>query len=133
MTYLIDTNVCIDYLRGRAVEVRKRMESILPGDVVLCSIVKAELFHGAMKSANPPMALANQQPFISQFASLPFNDSAAEQYGRLRAALEKQGALIGPYDLLIVSIALANNVTLVTHNTDEFKRVPGLQMEDWQA
>jgi tRNA(fMet)-specific endonuclease VapC len=64
---------------------------------------------------------------------MPFNDSAAEQYGRLRAALEKQGALIGPYDLLIVSIALANNVTLVTHNTDEFKRVPGLQMEDWQA
>jgi tRNA(fMet)-specific endonuclease VapC len=45
MTYLLDTNVCIDYLRGRAVEVRKRMESILPGDVVLCSIVKAELFH----------------------------------------------------------------------------------------
>lgn len=77
------------------------MESILPGDVVLCSIVK--------------------------------NDSAAEQYGRLRASLEKQGALIGPYDLLIVSIALANNVTLVTHSTDEFKRVPGLKMEDWQA
>ena len=100
MTYLLDTNVCMDYLRGRAVEVRKRMESILPGDVVLCSIVK--------------------------------NDSAAEQYGRLRAALEKQGALIGPYDLLIVSIALANNVTLVTHHTGEFKRVPGLQMEDWQ-
>jgi tRNA(fMet)-specific endonuclease VapC len=64
---------------------------------------------------------------------MPFNDSAAEQYGRLRAALEKQGALIGPYDLLIVSIALANNVTLVTHNTHEFRRVPGLQMEDWQA
>ena len=101
MTYLLDTNVCMDYLRGRAVEVRKRMESILPGDVVLCSIVK--------------------------------NDSAAEQYGRLRAALEKQGALIGPYDLLIVSIALANNVTLVTHSTNEFKRVPGLKMEDWQA
>jgi len=101
MTYLLDTNVCMDYLRGRAVEVRKRMESILPGDVVLCSIVK--------------------------------NDSAAEQYGRLRASLEKQGALIGPDDLLIVSIALANNVTLVTHSTDEFKRVPGLKMEDWQA
>lgn len=133
MTFLLDTNVCIDYLRGKAVGVRKRMGSLLPGDIVLCSIVKAELFYGAMKSANPPMALAKQQPFVSPFASLPFDDSAAEQYGRLRAALEKQSALIGPNDLLIASIALANNVTLVTHNTDEFSRVPGLQMEDWQA
>lgn len=133
MKYLLDTNVCIDYLRGRAVGVRKRMESFLPGDIVLCSIVKAELFHGAMRSSNPPLALANQQPFLSQFASLPFDDSAAEQYGQVRAVLEKQGALIGPNDLLIASIALANNVTLVTHNTDEFGRVPGLQIEDWQA
>jgi len=133
MTYLLDTNVCIDYLRGKAVGVRKRMESLLPDDIVLCSIVKAELFHGAMKSANPPLALTNQQLFTSQFASLPFDDAAAEQYGQLRAVLEKQGALIGPNDLLIASIALANNAMLVTHNTDEFGRVPGLQLEDWQA
>ncbi len=133
MTYLLDTNVCIDYLRGRAIEVRMRLESVLPDDIVLCSIVKAELFHGAMKSANPSISLANQQPFISQFISLPFDDSAAEQYGILRARLEKQGLLIGPNDLLIASIAIANNVTLVTHNTGEFSRVPGLQMEDWQV
>jgi len=133
MTYLLDTNVCIDYLRGRAVGVRKHLESLLPGDIVLCSIVKAELFHGAMRSSNPPMALASQQPFISQFASLPFDDSVAEQYGQLRAALEKQGALIGPNGLLIASIAIANNVILVTHNQDEFNRGPGLQLEDWQA
>lgn len=133
MTYLLDTNVCIDYLRGKAVEVRKRMESLLPGDIVLCSIVKAELFYGAMKSANPPLALTNQNSFVLQFTSLPFDDSAAEQYGQLRAVLEKQGTLTGPNDLLIASIALANNVILVTHNTDEFGRIPGLQLEDWQA
>jgi len=132
MTYLLDTNVCIDYLRGKAVGVRKRMETLAPGDIVLCSIVKAELFYGAMKSADPPMALAKQQPFVSQFVSLPFDDSAAEEYGRLRALLQKQGNLIGPNDLLIASIALANKVTLVTHNTQEFGRIPGLQMEDWQ-
>jgi tRNA(fMet)-specific endonuclease VapC len=102
-------------------------------DIVVCSIGKADFVHGAMKIANPPMALANQQPFISQFASLPFNDAAAEQYGLLRASSEKQGTLIGPNDLLIASIALANNVTLVAHNTDVFKRIPSLQMEDWQV
>ena len=133
MKYLLDTNVCIDYLRGKAIQIRERMKFTSPSDIVLCSIVKAELFHGAMKSSNPSMALANQQPFISQFISLPFDDSAAEQYGQLRAYLEKQGTLIGPNDLLIASIALANNTTLVTHNTDEFKRVPNLQLEDWQV
>ncbi len=70
--------------------------------------------------------------FSIYFESLPFDDSAAEEYGRLRALLQKQGNLIGPNDLLIASIALANKVTLVTHNTQEFGRIPGLQMEDWQ-
>jgi len=133
MTYLLDTNVCIDYLNGRAVVIRQRMESLLPSEVVLCSVVKAELFYGAMKSANPPLTLARQEPFISQFLSLPFDDAAAEVYGRLRVFLVKQGLSIGPYDLLIAAIALANNVTLVTHNASEFERVPGLQMEDWQT
>lgn len=133
MTYLPDTNVCMDYLPGRAVGVRKHMGSLLPGDLTLCSIVKTELFHGAMRSSDPPMALANQGPFISRFVSLPFDDAAAEQYGQLRAALEQQGALIGPNNWLIASIAIANNVILVTPNRDEFGRVPGLQLEDWQA
>ena len=86
-----------------------------------------------MKSANPPLTLARQEPFISQFLSLPFDDAAAEEYGRLRAFLAKQGLPIGPNDLLIAATALANNVTLVTHNISEFERVPGLQIEDWQA
>ena len=133
MTYLLDTNVCINYLNGRAGIVRQRMESLLPSEVVLCSVVKAELFYGAMKSANPPLTLARQEPFISQFLSLPFDDAAAEEYGRLRAFLAKQGLPIGPNDLLIAATALANNVTLVTHNISEFERVPGLQIEDWQA
>lgn len=133
MTYLLDTNVCIDYLNGRVIRVREHMESLLPSEVVLCSVVKAELFYGAMKSANPPLTLVRQEPFISQFLSLPFDDAAAEKYGRLRAFLSKQGKPIGPNDLLIAAIALANNVTLVTHNTSEFGRVPGLQIEDWQV
>jgi tRNA(fMet)-specific endonuclease VapC len=66
------------------------------------------------------------------YASLPFNDQAADQYGRLRAHLASQGTPIGPNDMLVAAIALANGLTLVTHNTREFSRVPGLTLEDWQ-
>ena len=64
--------------------------------------------------------------------SLPFDDSAAEEYGRIRAHLANLGTPIGPNDLLIAAIALANKITLVSHNTAEFSRVPGLILEDWQ-
>lgn len=71
--------------------------------------------------------------FSASFESLPLDDAAAEIYGRLRLDLEQAGKLIGPYDLLIAAIALANDVILVTHNTDEFGRVAGLKFEDWRA
>jgi tRNA(fMet)-specific endonuclease VapC len=132
MSYLLDTNVCIQYLNGRSLAVRKRMEALSPSEIVLCSVVKAELLYGAMKSVNPPLTLARQKPFVAQFRSLPFDDGVAEQYGEVRALLEKLGLLIGPNDLMIASIALANRVTLVTHNIAEFGRVPGLMIEDWQ-
>jgi tRNA(fMet)-specific endonuclease VapC len=64
--------------------------------------------------------------------SLPFDDAAAEEYGQLRAYLANQGTPIGPNDTMIAAIALANGLTLVTHNTAEFSRVPGLMIKDWQ-
>ena len=67
-----------------------------------------------------------------QFDSLPFDDRAAEEYGKLRANLAVQGSLIGPNDLMIAATSLANGLVLVTHNTAEFRRVPGLTLEDWQ-
>jgi tRNA(fMet)-specific endonuclease VapC len=70
---------------------------------------------------------------LDPFRSLPFDDASAEVYGRIRAQLGAQGNLIGPNDLLIASIALANNLTLVTHNTREFSRIPELRIEDWVA
>ena len=76
--------------------------------------------------------LSQVQIFCRQFQSQPFDDLAAEEYGRIRAHLAGLGMLIGPNDLLIASIALANGLTLVTHNTREFSRIPGLKLEDWQ-
>ncbi|MRT32681.1 type II toxin-antitoxin system VapC family toxin, partial [Xylella fastidiosa subsp. multiplex] len=67
-----------------------------------------------------------------QFSTMPFDEAAAEEYGRLRAHLSATGQLIGPNDMMIAAIALANRLILVTHNTAEFSRVPGLVLEDWQ-
>ena len=100
--------------------------------IVVCSVVKAELFYGAMRSNNPQRTLANQQKFLNSFVSLPFDDQAAVIYGRIRAHLATQGMPIGANDLQIAAISLAHNLTLVTHNQREFSRVPGLHLEDWE-
>ena len=132
MTYLLDTNACIELLNERDSLIARKLATVVPQAMVICSVVKAELYHGANKSNKREANLNLLARFFQRFVSLPFDDSAAEQYGQLRATLEKQGTPIGPNDLLIASIALANNVTLITHNKTEFGRVPGLQMEDWQ-
>ena len=131
--YLLDTNICIGYLNGTAAHVLSKMRALSAQDISVCSVVKAELFYGALKSANPVKVLAEQKKFLEQFASLPFDDRAADEYGRIRAHLARRGTPIGPNDLLIAAIALANNATLVTHNTAEFNRVPGLTIADWET
>lgn len=133
MNYLLDTNACIAYLNGRAPQVRRRLDLMQPGDLAVCSVVKAELFYGAMKSRDPITTLAKQNQFLTPYRSLPFDDDAAVAYGKLRAALEKAGTPIGGNDMLIAAIALAASLIVVTHNSHEFLRVPGLKMEDWEA
>jgi tRNA(fMet)-specific endonuclease VapC len=131
--YLMDTNTCIRYLNGRAPNVRSRLRALRPTDIAVCSVVKAELFAGAARSTDPARTRARQDVFLAPFASLPFDDPAAEIYARIRAQLEAAGTPIGPYDLQIAAITLANNLILVTHNVREFSRIIGLQLEDWEA
>lgn len=131
MSYLLDTNVCIRYLNGRSERIRSHIESLHPREIVLCSVVKAELFYGAMKSVNPVRNITKQRKFTDRFVSYPFDDEAAEAYGRIRSELEKSGTPIGPNDLMIASVAIRNGVVLVTHNTREFGRVRDLKMTDW--
>ena len=71
--------------------------------------------------------------FLNRFISLPFDDQCAEIYGEIRRQLEKEGNVIGPYDLMIAAIALANKVILVSHNTREFSRIKHLDLEDWET
>ncbi|MBE9233189.1 type II toxin-antitoxin system VapC family toxin [Cuspidothrix issatschenkoi LEGE 03284] len=133
MIYLLDTNACIVYLNRPLSNVRQRLKTIPPNDIAVCSIVKAELSYGAMRSHNPSKTLAGQEKFIRLFVSLPFDDVAANIFGRIRAELAAVGTPIGPYDLQIAAIAMANNLILVTHNVKEFSRVNGLNFEDWEV
>ena len=134
MTYLLDTNACIDHLRhGIASKITRKLAGMPVGSVVLCSVVVAELLYGAHRSAKKSITLGKVQSFASQFVSLPFDDRAAEEYGLIRALLEGMGTPIGPNDLMIASIAKANQLTVVSRNIGEFSRVPGLTVEDWQV
>jgi tRNA(fMet)-specific endonuclease VapC len=132
LKYLLDTNVCINYLRGKNPIVVQHVSAHPAADVALCSVVLAELRFGADRSINPAKEHARVDTFASQFVSLPFDDVAARNYGEIRAALEAVGQAIGPYDTMIAAIARAHNLILVTHNTSEFSRVPGLTLEDWE-
>lgn len=132
MKYLLDTNVCIRYMNGTSEKVRQKLASLRPIDIVVCSVVRAELFYGVYKSTNSEKNLARLQQFLNSLSSLPFDEKATEIYGQLRAKLEKMGKPIGPYDLQIASIAVAYHLILVTHNVGEFNRIEKLKIEDWE-
>ena len=133
MIYLLDTNTCIIYLKGKNIHLKEKLDSISTSEIAVCSIVNSELFYGAMRSAKPESNLKLQQGFLDKFVSLPFNDEAAIIFGNIRAELTSKGTPIGGYDLQIAAIALANNLILVTHNTREFSRIPQLQLQDWEV
>jgi tRNA(fMet)-specific endonuclease VapC len=133
MSYLLDSNVCIQYLRGRNLLVRQRLSAKPLQEIRLCSVVKAELYLGTLRSANPTANRAKVDGFVGPYLSLPFDDAAAGVHAQIRHHLETLGTPIGPYDLQIAAIALVHGSTLVTHNTKEFSRVPGLVFEDWEV
>ena len=132
MKFLLDTNPCIQVIRGRNPLVIARYRSHPPSDMSVCSPVVAELRHGAARSRHPAAELAKVRNFLRPHHSLPFDDDAAAIYADIRADLEVQGTPIGQFDTMIAAIALAHGLTLVTHNTAEFARVPGLQLVDWE-
>lgn len=132
MTYLLDTNVWARYLNGRSPEIRKKFREVNLTQVFTCSIVKSELAYGAFKSRNPDRTYKKQQEFLNLFVSLSFDDAAALVFGRLNAYLEAKGEMIGIKDLQIASIAISQDLILVTHNMREFERIQGLILEDWE-
>lgn len=131
--YLLDANVCIALMRRSLNEVAQNFLKHRLCDVATCSIVAAELMAGAYLSEAKEKNRAITRDFLASLRQFPFDQDCLEHYADLRAFLSRAGKLIGPSDLLIAATALAHGATLVTHNTAEFSRVPGLLIEDWEA
>ena len=131
MQYLLDSNFCIEILRGKSYVAKAKLLTIEVSLLALCSLVEAELLVGVALSHNPASALNKLAPFLA-LPSFSFDRLAAQHYAAIRSELQLQGRLIGANDLMIAAIARANNLTLVTHNTGEFGRVRDLPIEDWQ-
>jgi tRNA(fMet)-specific endonuclease VapC len=129
--YFLDTNTCIYFLNGKYPAINKKFKQIKTDQIMIPSIVKAELLYGVEKSKRKKVTLEVVERFLDVFNIADFDSAAAVQYSKIRTSLENSGLPIGPNDLMIASIAKAQNGILVTHNCKEFSRVKGLHLEDW--
>ena len=130
--WLLDTNAWIAYLNQNPNPVKSRIAQVPDSQIIMCDVVKGELLYGAYKSSRVEQNLAKLEVLFSVVKSLPFESKAAVQFGEIRAYLARQGTPIGPYDLQIAAVARTYSLTLVSHNTREFSRVPDLKIEDWE-
>jgi len=132
MKWLLDTNACIHILNGTSAPVIARFRACSPLELTLCAIVKAELLYGARKSRRVAENIAHLDRFFAPLSSLPFDDTCAAEYGILRADLASRGTPIGSNDLMIAAVARVHDLIVATNNTDEFARVVGLRVQDWE-
>lgn len=133
MKYLLDTNICIYIIKRRPERVIQELTKQTVGEVGISSITAAELWHGVARSQSYERSRAALEQFLVPLVIADFDAVAAAAYGQVRAALEKQGQPIGPFDTLIAAHALSLGATLVTNNEREFRRVAGLSVVNWAA
>jgi tRNA(fMet)-specific endonuclease VapC len=131
MQYLLDANAVIALLNDTTSPIARRIRRYAPRDFSVSAVVIHELYYGAFKSQRVEQNVARVDAL--QFSVLEFDEEDARQAGQIRAHLASKGTPIGPYDVLIAGQAKARELTLVTHDTDEFERVPGLKVEDWKG
>ena len=131
MNYFLDTNICIYFLKGIYEELKEKIFTKNPSNIKIPSIVKAELLYGAEKSSNTKQNLEKIYEFLFPFEIIPFNNTDAIHYSKIRTSLEKNENIIGPNDLIIASIVMGNDGILVTNNEKEFKRIKNLIIENW--
>lgn len=129
--YLLDSNICIFLIRNKTLLLRERIKMYSPSLLHLSVITVAELEYGAAKSKNPVKEHQAVLDFVSPFKIIDFKPNDAENFGLIRAYLEKKGTPIGPYDMEIAAQAMTNNLIVVTNNVREFERVPWIKVEDW--
>jgi Predicted nucleic acid-binding protein, contains PIN domain len=131
MKYMLDTNICIFIIKQKPENVLKRFLQLEPGDICISSITYAELVHGVEKSQARGKNRLALTIFLSEIQIMPFDDLAAQVYGKVKTDLQKKGTVIGPFDTLIAAHAKSLHLVLITNNTREFARVEGLELEDW--
>lgn len=131
--YLLDTNIISYWMRGDPT-VTARIKVRAPSELSLSAITLAEIWYGIEKS---PVKKKERRSKIEKICSLlsvyPFDEAAAESYAVIRAQLERKGVMISERDTQIAAIAMANRLTVVTHNMNEFRRIEKLPVEDWAA
>lgn len=129
--FLLDTNICIELVRGRAPAVVARLRRRKIGTIGISAITLAELRYGVAKSSDPARNTVALAHFCAPLEICPFDHEAAATYGDVRADLERAGTPIGPLDTLIAAHAVPLDVAVVTNNERELRRVPGLRVENW--
>ena len=131
--YMLDTDCCVELLRGRAPRAVEKLAQLGLEDVCISAITVGELLAGAARSADSAANATRVVRFCASLQVVPFDERAAASYAKIRATLASRGAPIGPLDTLIAGHALALRTTLVTGNTREFGRIDGLAVENWIA
>jgi tRNA(fMet)-specific endonuclease VapC len=129
MDFLLDTNICSAHIRHPAGMAARFIQ--FGGRLFVPTIVLAELFAGAYRSDNPPRLLMAIDVLKRDLTAVPFDEAAAVEFGKVKGSLSRQGIVISPVDLMIASVAIARDMTLITHNVKDFLRVPGLRLDDW--
>ena len=130
LRYMLDTNICIYVIKNRPAKLRERFNNFAD-QLCLSVITLAELIYGAEKSARPHENLRVIEQFCARLDVLPLAERAASHYGQLWAELERAGQPIGIHDMMIGGHARSEGVTVVTNNIREFRRMPGLRLENW--
>ena len=131
MKYMLDTNICIYIIKKKPDKVIRRLRESRLSDLCISSITLSKLEYGVEKSERRDRNKIALAEFIAPIEVIAYDDLAAAQYGKIRSSLEKNGMPIGALDMLIAAHALAQDLILVTNNDREFKRVPGLKIENW--
>ena len=131
MKYLLDTNTCIYIIKKIPPSVVNRVRSKHLDEVAISTITIAELEYGVHRSTYTDQNRIALLEFLVPFTIIDFDQSVAAVYGSVRASLERKGSPIGPMDLLLAAQALSQQLILVTNNEREFRRVSGLQIENW--
>jgi len=131
--YLLDTNICIYIAKRHPPEVLRHFDTLQVGDVAMSLITYGELQFGAEKSCISDQVHEKLERLAELVSVLPLTGNVAKHYGQIRAKLEQAGTPIGANDLWIAAHACAEDLILVSNNIREFKRVPGLKLENWVA